>query len=65
MHRAPGPAFRDETPYAVLLVELPEGPRMISRLVGEGAHALRIGAAIELVCVAVSDEISLPCFRLA
>ena len=30
VHRAPGPAFKQDTPYAVLLVELAEGPRMIS-----------------------------------
>ena len=34
VHRAPGPAFKADTPYAVLLVELAEGPRMISTLVG-------------------------------
>lgn len=65
VHRAPGPAFRDDTPYAVLLVELPEGPRMISRLVDGDPEALGIGAAVELVCVPVSDEIALPCFRPA
>jgi uncharacterized OB-fold protein len=30
VHRAPGPAFRADTPYAVLLVTLDEGPRLIS-----------------------------------
>jgi hypothetical protein len=32
LHRAPGPAFKADVPYAVLLIDLEEGPRMISIL---------------------------------
>jgi uncharacterized OB-fold protein len=65
VHRAPGPAFRSETPYAVLLVELDEGPRMISRLVGADVVAVEFGLRVQLVCEQISDDIFLPCFRPA
>lgn len=62
VHRAPGPAFKQDVPYAVLLVELDEGPRMVSRLVGADPLAIRFGMRMQLVCTPVSTEISLPCF---
>ena len=65
VHRAPGPAFRADTPYAVLLVELAEGPRMISSLVGADPSTVAIGMAVELVCERVHDDVTLPRFRRA
>ena len=65
VHRAPGPAFKQDTPYAVLLVELDEGPRMISSLVGADPMAVQFEMAVELVCETVSDGVVLPRFRPA
>lgn len=63
VHRAPGPAFKADTPYAVLLVELAEGPRMISSLADGDPQAVAIGMDVELVCDRVSDTVTLPRFR--
>jgi uncharacterized OB-fold protein len=63
VHRAPGPAFKRDTPYAVLLVELAEGPRMISSLVEGDAMAVEFDMRVELVCDRISDEVVLPRFR--
>ena len=63
VHRAPGPAFRDDVPYAVLLVELEEGPRMISSLVEGDPAAVDFDMAVELVCERVNDDVTLPRFR--
>jgi uncharacterized OB-fold protein len=63
VYRAPGPAFKDETPYAVLLVELEEGPRMISSLVGGDPEQVTFDMPVELVCQTVNAEISLPRFK--
>lgn len=63
VHRAPGPAFKQDTPYAVLLVELAEGPRMISSLVEGDAMAVEFDMRVELVCDRISDEVVLPRFR--
>jgi uncharacterized OB-fold protein len=65
VYRAPGPAFKDDTPYAVLLVELEEGPRMISSLVGGDPERVAIDMPVELVCEKINDEITLPRFRPA
>ena len=65
VHRAPGPAFRGDTPYAVLLVELEEGPRMISSLIGADPATVTFDLAVELVCEAVSADVALPRFRPA
>jgi uncharacterized OB-fold protein len=65
VHRAPGPAFKQDTPYAVLLVELEEGPRMISAFVGADPSAVTFDMAVELVCEPVGDGVSLPRFRAA
>jgi uncharacterized OB-fold protein len=65
VHRAPGPAFSKDTPYAVLLVELDEGPRMISSLVGAKPEAASFGMRVRLVCDPVTSDISLPRFQRA
>ena len=63
VYRAPGPAFKADTPYAVLLVELEEGPRMVSSLVDGDPHAVQFGMAVELVCERVNEQVTLPRFR--
>jgi len=65
VHRAPGPAFKQDTPYAILLVELDEGPRMISSLVDADPAALWFDMPVELVCEPVNDQVVLPRFRPA
>ncbi len=64
-HRAYHPAFARAVPYAVVAVELEEGPRLISNLVDCPLEALRIGLPVEVVFEDASPEISLPKFRPA
>ena len=52
-------------PYAVLLVDLEEGPRMVSSLVGKDFDALDFDAPLTLKIIQINDEVSLPCFELA
>lgn len=63
IHRAPGPAFKQDVPYAVLLVELDEGPRMISSLVGADPMSVCFDMPVELVCEQVTEQVALPRFR--
>ncbi|TAK69318.1 MAG: Zn-ribbon domain-containing OB-fold protein [Betaproteobacteria bacterium] len=65
VYRAPGPAFKRDVPYAVLLVELEEGPRMISSLVGAKPESVTFDMPVQLVCEKASEEITLPRFRPA
>jgi hypothetical protein len=64
VHRAPGPAFKEDTPYAVLLVELEEGPRMISTLVDGDPMRVTFDMPVEIVYYPIDDgRIVLPRFR--
>ena len=64
VHRAPLPAFREDCPYVVALIDLDEGPRMMTNIVGDGACQVAIGSEVE-VCFEDRGEAKLPQFRLA
>ena len=57
------PAFADELPYNVAIVELEEGPRLITNIVGCNNEDLRIGMEVEVVFEDVTEEITLPRFK--
>jgi uncharacterized OB-fold protein len=65
MHQVYHPGFADAVPYAVVLVQLDEGPRIISNLVGVDAHAVRIGMPVRVVFERLSDDVTLPKFTPA
>ena len=58
------PARGDRVPDNVALVELEEGPRMIGNVVDVDPGALRVGQPVRAVFEAVTDDVSLPKFRL-
>jgi len=64
-HRHPNPAFGGEVPYVVALVELDEGVRMLTNLVGVDPtpEAVQVGLPVEIVYDDVTDEITLPKFK--
>jgi len=66
IHHVFHPAFADEVPYIVLLVDLVEQVdlRIISRLVGSGLDEVRIGREVEVTFVSHGEQ-SVPCFVLA
>lgn len=59
------PSFEGHTPYATVIVELAEGPHLTSNLVDVAVDDIEIGMPVEVVLVAVSDEVTLPLFRRA
>lgn len=63
MHQIYHPGFASEVPYAVVVVELEEGPRLTTNVVGCTHDALRVGLPVEVVFEDVSDEVALPKFR--
>lgn len=65
VHRAPGPAFKADVPYAVLLVELEEGPRMISTYTGGPPDDVTFDMPVALAFEKITDEVTLPRFRKA
>ncbi|WP_375256523.1 bifunctional MaoC family dehydratase N-terminal/OB-fold nucleic acid binding domain-containing protein [Streptomyces sp. PKU-EA00015] len=63
MHHPPFPAF--DPPYAVGLIELAEGVRFVSNVVGVPYDKVRIGMPVELEFLRVDDDLELPVFRAA
>ena len=59
------PALVDHTPFATVIVELEEGPRITSNLVDVPPDAITIGLAVEVTFERVTDEVTLPLFRRA
>ncbi len=62
-HRAYWDGYRDDLPYQVCLVQLEEGPLLVSNLVGDPSKA-RLGAPVHVVFDAVTDAFTLPKFAL-
>ena len=62
VYRPPRPEF--DAPYVVAIVELEEGWHMLTNLVDCTPEEVAIGLPVEVDFRAVSDEITLPCFRL-
>jgi uncharacterized OB-fold protein len=50
-------------PNVIVLVDLEEGTRLVSRLVGMAPDEVRIGQAVEVEFEPVDDELTLHCFR--
>ena len=57
--------FKPELPYVVAVIELEEGPRMMSNVIGIDPEDVYIGLPVEVEFEDASDAISLPKFRVA
>ena len=64
-HVAGHPAFEARVPYAIGMVELDEGVRMLAGIVDSDLARLAVGARVQVCFERISDEIALPMFRLA
>jgi uncharacterized OB-fold protein len=64
VRRAVSSAYADETPYTIVLVDLAEGPRMMSSLVDDQPQSVRIGLPVSVVFDVWSDDITMPRFRI-
>jgi uncharacterized protein len=59
------PPFRDELPYVAVVVELAEGPRMMTRLVDCPSERIEMGMDLEAVFETVADDVTRVVFRPA
>jgi uncharacterized protein len=48
VHRAAFPEFQARAPYAIALIDLAEGPRMMTNIVGDDALDVEIGDAVQV-----------------
>jgi uncharacterized OB-fold protein len=60
----PAPGFTP--PYSIAVVELEEGPRLMTNIIGcpQEPEALQLDARVEVVFVKQNDDITLPLFKL-
>jgi uncharacterized OB-fold protein len=65
IHHRPVPGFTP--PYAIAVVELEEGPRLMSNITGcpQTPDALQLDMGLEVAFEKLDDEISLPVFQPA
>lgn len=57
--------FRDELPYAVVMVELEEGVKLMGRITDCDPESVHIGMAVEAYAVRVEEGLALPFWRPA
>jgi uncharacterized protein len=63
-HQIYNKAFEKDVPYNVALVQLEEGPRMYSNVVGVDNDEVKIGDELEAVFDPVTPEVTIPRFKL-
>jgi len=61
-HQIYNKAFAQDVPYNVALVQLEEGPRMYSNVVGVPNDAVKVGDHVQVLFEAVTPEVTLPRF---
>jgi len=57
------PVLKEELPYALAIVELDEGARLLTRIVGD-PDAVAVGRRVRVVFHDVDEELTLPYFAL-
>jgi len=64
INRVPAPGFADDVPYVIAIVQLDEGPRMMTNLVNvpPDPRALPLDLALEVVFEPRGDQV-LPLFQ--
>ena len=59
------PPFPERVPYVAAIVELAEGPRVMTNVEGVDHDDLAIGMELEVDFRAVTDDVTIPVFRPA
>jgi uncharacterized OB-fold protein len=63
VHHISHPGFKDEAPYNVAVVELEEGPRINTHIIGCANDEIAVGMAVEIEFVRTESGVSVPKFR--
>jgi uncharacterized OB-fold protein len=65
MHQLYDPAFAQDIPYNIVVVETEEGVRLTSQVIDCPNDALAIGMSLEVTFERLSDDVAIPKFRPA
>lgn len=60
-----GPAFQDNAPFVVAVIQLKEGPRMLSNVRTDSPYDIKIGDKVKVYFDKATDDVTLPKFDLA
>jgi hypothetical protein len=69
VHRNDLPPFNERVPYVAAIVELDEGPRMMTNVVDCDVEDVRVGMAVQVTFWAIddndtsADSVTIPVFR--
>lgn len=64
-HQVYHKAFANDVPYNVVLVQLDEGPRMFSNVIGVLNEQVRVGMRVKVAFDLVTPGVAIPRFRPA
>ncbi len=65
-HRPPHPVLAEQCPITIAVVELEEGPRMISNVTGCEPSDVEVGMSVQVAFEAIDDsDVVLPVFKPA
>jgi uncharacterized OB-fold protein len=64
-HRVYHPAFENDVPYVVAIVELDEGPRILTNIVGAPWEDVRCDMRVHVVFEDIGSGITIPKFALS
>jgi uncharacterized OB-fold protein len=64
-HQVYNQAFAKDVPYNVAVIQLAEGPRMISNVTGVPNDQVKVGDKVQVTFDHVTDDVAIPRFRPA
>lgn len=64
-HQVYHPGFAQDVPYNVAMIQLEEGPRMISNVIGVPNDQVKVGDKVEVAFDKATEEVTIPRFRLS
>ena len=65
VHRAPSAAFSPYAPYVLAIIQLSEGPRMMSNIIDCDPGDVRIGSEVDVDFENRAEDVAVPVFKLA
>ena len=63
VHRNDLPPFNERVPYVAAIVELDEGPRLMTNVVDCEFEDVTVGMPVEVAFRAIDDTVTIPVFR--
>jgi uncharacterized OB-fold protein len=63
VRQSPDPFFKTRVPYVVAMVQLDDGPLLMSNIAGCDVNAVKIGMRVSVTFEPATDDIAIPIFR--